>query len=232
MARAIDDLEVALPPLVPVGSRSHGSVRSGSIEAVAARVLDVVVASVTLVVLAPLMALIALAVVCTSRGPVLFRQTRVAQGGQLFRMWKFRSMATDTTARLATDETLRKVYEENGFKLPEGVATITRVGRLLRRTSLDELPQLFHVLAGTMSLVGVRPIEPDELATRPARDREVYIERRPGMTGLWQVAGRSALTYEQRCDLDHEYVATWSLRNDLVILARTPLAMLRIFETV
>lgn len=191
------------------------------------RVADVVVAATLLVVLAPLMLFIGLLVKATSRGPVLFKHERVGKGGVTFRLWKFRTMAVGTHERIWGDEQRRAEFMANGFKLPAGSTEITKVGRLLRKTSLDELPQLWNVLRGDMSLVGVRPLVPIEVADRSESDQQLYTAMRPGVTGLWQVEGRSLVQHDDRCGLDREYVATWGLANDTSILLRTPFAVLR-----
>jgi lipopolysaccharide/colanic/teichoic acid biosynthesis glycosyltransferase len=196
------------------------------------RGIDVVAAAVLLIVLTPLMLVIALLVMSTSGGPVLFRQYRVGKDGNLFPMLKFRTMATDTTARLAADPDLRRIYEANDFKLPAGMGEVTRLGRALRATSLDELPQLWLVLRGQMSLVGVRPMEPAQLARRTPYEQWAYTAMRPGLTGLWQVSGRSTLAWHERCRLDAEYVESWNVSSDVAILLRTPFALLRFRETV
>jgi lipopolysaccharide/colanic/teichoic acid biosynthesis glycosyltransferase len=224
-----DDHAVGLL-VIPAGTPANVSVASGTHDMVK-RVLDVIAALVLLVVAIPVMLIVAVAVAATSRGPVLYGQQRVGRDGRLFTMRKFRSMAADTDARIAANGDLRAAYEGNQFKLPNGLGLETPIGRFLRRTSLDELPQLVNVLLGEMSLVGVRPIEPRELARRSPSDQDAYRHRRPGLTGLWQVNGRSRLSYEQRCALDHEYVTNWSLAGDLKILVRTPRAVLRTGDT-
>jgi lipopolysaccharide/colanic/teichoic acid biosynthesis glycosyltransferase len=212
---------------------AHDDRRSGESLALATkRLVDVVTAALLLILLAPLMTLLAVSVKLSSRGPVLFRQERVGKDGVLFPMLKFRTMATDTTARLESDPALRRVYESNDFKLPAGVGQVTRVGRVLRATSLDELPQLWLVLRGRMSMVGVRPMEAAQLAKRTARDVEAYTAMRPGLTGLWQVSGRSSLSWEQRCRLDAQYVENWTVASDVAIVLRTPFALLRFDQTV
>lgn len=171
-----------------------------------------------LLVLGPLMLALALAVRLTSRGPALFRQIRVGTNGREFTVYKFRSMVVDAEARLAA---LRQADEGNGvlFKMRED-PRVTRIGRFLRRYSLDELPQLLNVLLGTMSLVGPRPPLPSEVAGySPTEVRRLRV--RPGMTGLWQVSGRSDLTWEESLRLDLRYVDNWSLALDLSILWRT-----------
>lgn len=196
------------------------------------RGVDVVAAAVLLVVLAPLMLLVALLVKATSRGPVLFRQYRVGKDGELFPMLKFRTMAVGTTARIESDPDLRRLYEANDFKLPAGVGDVSRLGRVLRATSVDELPQLWLVLRGQMSMVGVRPMEAAQLAKRTPYEQAAYTAMRPGLTGLWQVSGRSRLTWQERCRLDAEYVENWTVGSDVSIVVRTPLALLRFRDTV
>lgn len=196
------------------------------------RVVDVAAAATLLVVLAPLMLVVALLVKVTSPGPVLFRQLRVGKDGELFPMLKFRTMAVDTTARIEADPELRRVYEANDFKLPAGAAPVGRLGRVLRATSVDELPQLWLVLRGQMSMVGVRPMEAAQLAKRTPYEQAAYTAMRPGLTGLWQVSGRSRLTWQERCRLDAQYVENWTVGSDVSIVLRTPLALLRVRDTV
>lgn len=192
---------------------------------------DVLVSALLMVVLMPLLLLIGLLVKATSRGPVLFKHERVGKGGQRFRLWKFRTMAVGTHERIWGDEQRRAEFMANGFKLPAGSAEITRVGRVLRKTSLDELPQLWNVLRGDMSIVGVRPLVAAEVAVRSSHDQSLYFSLRPGVTGLWQVEGRSAIQHDDRCGLDREYVLDWSLKSDLTLLLLTPIAICRSDET-
>jgi lipopolysaccharide/colanic/teichoic acid biosynthesis glycosyltransferase len=157
------------------------------------------------------------------RGPVFFRQTRVGIDGKLFTMWKFRSMVVDAEQRLTQ---LRDQNEGAGplFKIEED-PRITRIGHFLRKYSLDELPQLFNVLAGSMSLVGPRPplqSEVDAYADHIRRRLKVI----PGLTGLWQVSGRSMLSWEESVRLDLRYVENWSMLLDLQILWKTAFAVL------
>lgn len=183
------------------------------------RCLDVVTALTALVVLAPVMALIAAAIRVDSPGPVLFRQQRTGRDGNAFSIYKYRTMSADAEARHGR---LLRDNEVDGplFKMHED-PRITRVGRHLRRMSLDELPQLLNVLSGDMSLVGPRPLPVDESARLDgaalARFRVA-----PGITGLWQVSGRSDLSYADLQHLDSVYVHSWSLLWDLRILLRTP----------
>jgi Undecaprenyl-phosphate galactose phosphotransferase WbaP len=158
----------------------------------------------------------------SSPGPAFYSQARVGQGGRPFRAWKFRSMVADADRRLeailAADPMLRQEWEKD--RKLRNDPRITAIGRFLRRTSLDELPQLWNVLAGEMSLVGPRPIVEDEIP-RYGEHFALFCKVRPGMSGLWQVSGRSDTGYEERVALDCYYVRSWSIWLDLVIIART-----------
>ena len=185
--------------------------------------LDRGVALVALLALSPVLLTIAVLVGLTSRGPVVFRQERTGRDGKPFTMYKFRTMVADAEEHLAD---LQLLNEGSGplFKLSND-PRITRVGRILRRTSLDELPQLLNVLKGDMSLVGPRPALPRETSQYSQWVwRRLHVK--PGITGLWQVSGRSHLTWEESIRLDLQYVNTWNLRLDLAILARTLRAVL------
>jgi exopolysaccharide biosynthesis polyprenyl glycosylphosphotransferase len=187
------------------------------------RVSDLIMASVGLFVLAPVLLAIAAVVKLHDGGPVLFRQTRVGRGGQLFTMLKFRSMVIDAENRKAE---LMARNEGNGglFKLRDD-PRITPVGKILRDFSLDELPQLFNVLTGSMSLVGPRPHLDSELAQMP-REAVRRSLVTPGLTGLWQVSGRSDLEGDDAIRLDLRYVENWSLALDLLIMWKTAYAVL------
>ena len=186
------------------------------------RVMDIAGAAALLLCLSPVLALCAALVRLTSKGPLLYRHNRIGKNGQLFPIWKFRTMYTDADRILAdyleSDPEAHAEWNRN-FKLHID-PRVTSVGRVLRRFSLDELPQLWNVLCGHMSLVGPRPIVNDEIR-RFGASFHVYCVVRPGMTGLWQVSGRSRTTYEQRVRMDEEYVRTWSMTSDLIILCRT-----------
>jgi len=187
------------------------------------RAFDIAIAAILLLALLPLFALIALLIKLDSRGPVLFRQMRSGKDGKPFVFLKFRGMVADAEQRRAELEALN---EKDGpiFKMRRD-PRVTRVGRVLRRTSLDELPQLWNVLRGDMSLVGPRPPLPEEVA-RYAPWQRGRLAVRPGLTGLWQVSGRSLLGFEQMVALDLEYIARWSLALDLGIMLRTIAAVL------
>lgn len=188
------------------------------------RVIDLVLASTAVLLLAPAFLAIALAIKLTSPGPVLYSQVRHGLHRRPFRMYKFRTMVADAEHLHASLEALN---EASGpiFKIRED-PRITPVGRFLRRTSLDELPQLVHVVLGQMSLVGPRPLAARDVKRirqgRPLRRFSV----RPGVTCLWQISGRSELTFDQWMELDFAYIDDWSLWLDLKILARTPRAVL------
>ncbi|MDP2326979.1 MAG: sugar transferase [Dehalococcoidia bacterium] len=182
--------------------------------------IDLVVATLSFVALSPVLLVAALAVRFSSPGPVLFRHQRVGRSGVPFVVYKFRTMRTDTG--LPPDAIAS--FREN-YKLAAD-PRITPVGRWLRRTSLDEAPQLLNVLSGTMSMVGPRPVTPAELQEKYGDHADELVSVKPGLTGLWQVSGRSSLTYRQRVDLDLRYVRERGLWADLKIIARTPLAVL------
>jgi exopolysaccharide biosynthesis polyprenyl glycosylphosphotransferase len=182
------------------------------------RGVDVVFSLLVLILAAPLMGLIALAIKLGSPGPVLFRQQRVGKGGKIFVLYKFRSMAVGAEEQ---QELLSDLNEADGpiFKIKED-PRVTRVGRWLRRLSLDELPQFYNVLRGDMSLIGPRPPVPEEVAQyQPWHMRRLEIA--PGITGLWQVSGRSELPFDEMALLDIYYAEQWSPALDVKILLRT-----------
>jgi exopolysaccharide production protein ExoY len=190
------------------------------------RILDLAGSSLGLVALAPLFGLIAIAVKLDSRGPAIFAHRRLGLNGRRFKCYKFRSMHADADSRLRSDPVLYARYVANSYKLPEDQdPRLTRVGRFLRRTSLDELPQLLDVLKGEMSLVGPRPIVFEELEEY-GRGAAVFLSQKPGITGAWQVSGRSRVGYPDRALIELEYVRNWSLGRDLRIMLRTLPAVL------
>ena len=191
------------------------------------RILDVLGAAVLLVLFLPVVAVTALLIKLDSPGPVLFRQERVGLAGRPFTLLKLRSMTTgndDTEHAEYVASLIKGEATAHGgvFKLV-GDARVTRVGRVIRRFSVDELPQLWNVLRGEMSLVGPRPALPREVALYDAKARE-RLSIKPGLTGLWQVSGRCELSFAEMVALDVAYGRTWSLGKDLLILAKTPLA--------
>jgi lipopolysaccharide/colanic/teichoic acid biosynthesis glycosyltransferase len=185
------------------------------------RILDIVLAGVGSVVALPIIALAGLAIKLEDRGPVFYRQDRVGLEGTTFKIIKLRSM------HVGTDATPQSQQRRHGsmFHKRTSDSCVTRVGKILRATSIDELPQLFNVLEGSMSVVGPRP-----LAVGEAASDESFLEHRehvkPGMTGLWQVSGRSELEDKDRIRLDESYTANWSVIGDLLIIWRTVGAVL------
>jgi exopolysaccharide biosynthesis polyprenyl glycosylphosphotransferase len=191
------------------------------------RLLDLVGSAFWLAVLSPFIAVIYVAIKLESRGPAIFGHRRLGINGREFYCLKFRSMHADAEARLKADVGLYSEYVNNNYKLPERHdPRLTRVGRLLRKTSLDELPQLINVLRGDMSLVGPRPIVPDELG-QYGPGAAVFLSLKPGMTGAWGINGRSDVGYPNRADMELEYVRNWSLGRDLWILLMTAPAVLK-----
>ena len=183
------------------------------------RSADVVAAGLLLLVLLPLMLVLAAAVKITSHGPVFYRQQRYGLNGRRFQMIKFRTMHVDADERLQQDEALQELLRAGGK--PADDSRVTTLGRDMRLLSLDELPQLWNVIRGEMSLIGPRPLRYGfELDWYEDRVDEL-LSVRPGMTGLWQVSGRSNVSHHQRVQLDLEYVRTMAPTNDLSILMRT-----------
>jgi lipopolysaccharide/colanic/teichoic acid biosynthesis glycosyltransferase len=200
------------------------------------RFLDILGSVLGIVLLSPVFATIALLIKLNSRGPVFFKQMRVGQYGSLFSFLKFRSMSSWCDGRIHEDYVKRYISGgegtkqttangEEAYKLTQD-PRVTRIGRFLRKTSLDELPQLFNVLKGDMSLVGPRPPIPYELEAYDIWHMRRLLEARPGITGLWQVTGRSRTTFDEMVRLDLRYAKTWSLWLDFKILLRTPGAVL------
>ena len=204
---------VAGLPLIHVSTPNLGTGQR-----VLKRLFDLCGASFLLALLSPVLAVVSLIVRLDSPGPIFFKQERVGARGLYFRMFKFRSMVIDAEDRL---EALRAQNEGNGvlFKLKTD-PRITRAGTFLRRYSLDELPQLFNVLNGSMSLVGPRPPLPSEVELYQSHvHRRLMV--RPGLTGLWQVSGRSLLSWDDTVRLDLYYVENWSIAGDIAILLKT-----------
>lgn len=181
--------------------------------------MDLFGSLVILILLSPALLIIALLVMISSGRPVIYKQARIGRHGREFRMWKFRSMVPDAESKLQSLLDMQDSGNSVQFKMMND-PRITKVGRVLRKYSLDELPQLFNVLGGSMSLVGPRPP-----IQREVEQYEDYVHRRflvkPGMTGLWQVSGRSSLSWDDSVRLDLSYVENWSVVSDLVILFRT-----------
>jgi lipopolysaccharide/colanic/teichoic acid biosynthesis glycosyltransferase len=206
------------PALVP-----RGLISASRTQRINKRALDIAVSITALLLATPLVILTALAIKLSSPGPVLYVDRRVGRHGRLFRMYKFRSMYRDAERRR---DTLRDSNEVTGpvFKM-RADPRITPVGRLLRKLSIDELPQLLNVLLGHMSLVGPRPPLPSEYRTYTPRQRR-RLSVRPGLTCTWQVSGRSNIPFDQWIDMDLDYIDNWTLGRDLALLVRTIPAVL------
>lgn len=224
---AAESLGALDQPAVTLAADDAGAIADEMTIPATKRILDIVVALSLLTLAAPLMVAIAL-VVRRDGGPVLFSQRRIGHGGRMIEIKKFRSMAVDAEDRLHADPELHARYVANGFKLPESEdPRLTRWGHLLRSTSLDELPQLLSVLRGDLSMVGPRPIVEPELVEYTSRNAgDAYLSARPGLTGLWQVSGRSKLSYDERVELDRQYLEQARLVTDLKIVAKTTLVVL------
>lgn len=201
-------LSLSLPP-IPIKSVSYAPCK---------RALDIVLALCGIVLLAPVFLVVALCVKLTSRGPVIFRQTRVGLGGRTFTCYKFRSMCEGAEA---LRRNLLHMNEVSGpvFKIRDD-PRLTPVGAFIRKYSLDELPQLFNVLKGDMSLVGPRPPVPDEVLCYTERERR-RLSVQPGLTCLWQINGRSNIPFERWIELDLAYIDTMSFWNDVKIILKT-----------
>jgi len=199
-----------------------GSSVGSALARVAKRCIDVMISVVALVCTIPVLLAIVIAIKLDSRGPAFYAHRRVGRHGKPLRVIKFRTMALDADGTLRdylAGQPEQKVAWETSFKLRDD-PRVTRVGRVLRKFSLDELPQLLNVLRGDMSLVGPRPVVEDELK-HFGSSAAIILRAIPGITGLWAVSGRSDLSYDERVTLERRYVTDWSLGLDLSILART-----------
>lgn len=186
------------------------------------RAMDIAGALIGLSVAAPVLLVLAVLIRLESKGSPFFRHTRVTTGGRRFACLKLRTMSEDAEQHLERDEALYAEYVRNNYKIPEDQdPRITRLGRFLRRTSLDEVPQFWNVLLGDMSLVGPRPLVPSELEHYPGARQRLLLSMRPGLTGAWAVSGRHAVGYPERSEIELEYVRRWSLPEDLRVLAQT-----------
>jgi lipopolysaccharide/colanic/teichoic acid biosynthesis glycosyltransferase len=183
------------------------------------RLMDIAIASVGLVCLSPILLLTAVAIKLSDGGPVLHRRRCVGLNGKEFDAFKFRSMRVDADDILRRDPELRKTFEQN-FKL-QSDPRITSIGRFIRKTSIDELPQLWNILTGEMSAVGPRMITRQELQ-KYGDSASLLLTVKPGLTGFWQTEGRQTTSYEQRVQMDIYYIRNWSLSFDVRVLLRTP----------
>lgn len=216
------------------GPPSHYDCQSSStpIGGKAKRAIDITIASLAIVLLAPLMLIIVAVIKLTMGGPTVFAHVRIGHNGKPFKCYKFRTMARDADAILCSYLASHPQAADE-WRMAQKLRTdprVTPLGHLLRKSSLDELPQLINVLRGDMSCVGPRPIVADELH-RYGIHSEEYFRVRPGLTGMWQISGRNRLAYDQRVALDCYYVRTWSLRTDLAIMAKTLFVLVNFDET-
>ena len=209
------------------GAVAQGDVGAASGSDIVKRAFDIVGALALMLALAPVLAVVA-ALVRLSGPNIVFAHTRIGQGGRSFPCYKFRTMVPNAQFvldRLLADRADLRLEWERDFKLKDD-PRVTRIGKFLRKYSLDELPQFWNVLRGDMSLVGPRPIIADELK-RYGRHADCYLAARPGVTGLWQVSGRSDVDYDDRVQLDREYIGRRSLAVDLAIVCKTAWVVLR-----
>jgi len=202
------------------------------------RVIDIIGSAIALLIALPVVIIFALLVKITSAGPIFYTPIRVGKGGKPFKMLKFRSMKmyeidgklVHAQKYLDTNPKLKKEYQKNSFKLTNDPRT-TPIGKILRRLSIDELPQLFNILIGDMSLVGPRAYQKDELThqqkvyPQTIKYVKIILRARPGASGPWQVSGRSFINFDTRVEMDARYVVRRSVIYDLWIIAKTPIAM-------
>lgn len=221
-----DTHQIADASVVDAGRAERATSRGRAHER-AKRAFDLGLGLAVLPVVALALGILYLIVRAVDGHPVFFSQMRVGRGGEMFRCWKLRTMTPDAEARLAEilahDPEAAREWRETQ-KL-QNDPRVTRLGRILRKASLDELPQLYNVLRGEMSLVGPRPIVREEIA-RYGEDFCFYRAVRPGVTGLWQVSGRSDVSYARRVELDRRYAQTWTVGGDVLIIAKTAVAVL------
>jgi exopolysaccharide production protein ExoY len=220
------DEDIVGVQLLAWDAAQHRPFRHSWSYAVAKRIFDLVLAAALVPLLLPVCLLLMLLIKCTSKGPVFYRHRRIGQDSRSFYLYKFRTMFlhgdTLLEAYLATNPEARQEWDEH-YKL-RWDPRVTPLGALLRRTSLDELPQILNVLLGQMSFVGPRPIVQDEIR-RYGAAFPFYAAAKPGITGLWQVSGRGTVSYEKRVSLDIRYVITWSFFHDLLVLVKTARAV-------
>ena len=187
--------------------------------------IDVILASVALILLSPLFAIIAIAIKIDSKGPVFFAHKRIGKNGKIIKLYKFRSMVINAEELIKsfTPEQMRE-YKEN-YKLTND-PRITKVGKFLRKTSLDELPQLINIINGDLSIIGPRPVVADELE-KYGVNKDKFLSVTPGLTGYWAANGRSNTTYEQRMEMELYYIDNLSLKMDIKVFFKTILSVLK-----
>jgi lipopolysaccharide/colanic/teichoic acid biosynthesis glycosyltransferase len=203
------------------------------------RIMDIILSIFLIVLFSPIMIVTAIIIKVTSHGPALVEKTnshmrRIGKNGRIFRLYKFRSMAVNADYLLTRDPRFKKLYNEykkSSFKLHED-PRVTKFGKFIRKYSIDEMPQLFNVLKGEMSIVGPRPYHADEIEEQQMRypgTHKFVIETqtvKPGITGHWQVTGRSNINFDKRIEMDAQYAKKKSLWTDIIIILRTPIAMI------
>ncbi|KKR55610.1 MAG: Undecaprenyl-phosphate galactose phosphotransferase [Microgenomates group bacterium GW2011_GWC1_41_20] len=203
------------------------------------RTIDIVLSIILIIVFFPIMLVTSIVIKVTSPGPVLVEKTnshmkRIGKGGKVFRLFKFRSMPVNADYLLTKDPRFKKLYNEykrSSFKLHED-PRVTKFGKFIRKYSIDETPQFFNVLRGDMSMVGPRPYHADELTEQQKRypGTEIYVKEtqtvKPGITGFWQVTGRSNINFDKRIEMDADYAKKKSLLMDIMIILKTPIAMI------
>lgn len=199
------------------------------------RLIDIIASILIIIVFLPIIIITSIAIVFDTPGPILAdTPNRVGKNGKLFKLFKFRSMVVNAHQMLRSDPKMAKLYEEyrhNSYKLIHD-PRVTRVGRFIRKHSIDEIPQLFNVLKGDMSLVGPRPYYEDELREQQKKYPhtkqlvKVVLSAKPGVTGHWQVSGRSEVNFDKRIQMDADYVTKRSLLFDIIIILKSPLAMI------
>lgn len=197
------------------------------------RIIDIILSLVALIIGSPIFLAVALAIKLDSKGPIFYSQPRVGWNGKVFNFWKFRSMVENADEILFNDPELYRQLRSGSHKIKDD-PRITKTGKLIRRTSLDELPQFYNVLKGDMSFVGPRAYRPDEvelyMSKKGSEEKELFpilLQVKPGITGAWQVSGRSKLTFAQRVRMDADYAKNWTLPGDLMIILKTPMAVLK-----
>lgn len=189
------------------------------------RIMDVILATIGLVVLSPVFVIIALIIKLESKGPVFFKHTRIGENGKIIKLYKFRSMVknAEDLIKTFTPEQMKE-YKEN-YKLADD-PRITKIGKILRKTSLDELPQLLNIIKGELSIIGPRPVVQDELEKYGA-NAERFLSVTPGLTGYWAANGRSCTSYEQRMEMELFYVDNLSLKMDIKVFFKTIISVIK-----
>ena len=196
------------------------------------KIFDIIISIIVLSLTCPILIIVAVLVYLGSPGPVVFVQKRVGQNGKIFKFYKFRSMVANAEEILKRDKKLLEEYKKNSYKIFND-PRITKIGRIIRKLSIDEFPQFINVLKGEMSVVGPRAYKPDELETQqekyPESKKHVkdLLKAKPGITGPWQISGRSEINFDQRVEMDAYYANRRSILYDFIILVKTPMAVIK-----